>query len=161
MQRKCQGFTLVEVMIVVVVMSILAMIVLPRYSSASDEARESGLCTDLHALTSQIHLYRVEHGGRGPHINASGVAEVSSANFIQRLTSKTDATGKVTAEGKYGPYLLEWPTNPFSGDGVSRTIKFGVADPAPRDGTTGWYYNTETCAISPNSTTGGETYRAG
>jgi len=160
MRLRSQGFTLVEVMIVVVVISILAMIILPSYSSAKDEASESALCTELHSLNSQIHLYRVEHERRGPDINASGVAEVSAANFIERLTSKTNAAGEVGA-GKHGPYLLEWPENPFSDDAVAREIKFGTADPAPRDGTTGWYYNTETFKISPNSTTGGETYKAG
>ena len=46
-KRKNSGFTLVEILIVVVILGILAAIVIPQFSQASNEARESSLKSNL------------------------------------------------------------------------------------------------------------------
>lgn len=54
-----KGFTLVEILIVVVILGILAAIVIPQFTNASEEARESSLKSNLQSLRSQIHLYKI------------------------------------------------------------------------------------------------------
>ena len=156
MRKATTGFTLVEIMIVLAVLAILVLAVIPEYGTASQEARESSLATNLQTLTRQIELYRLEHGGKLPNIDHANRDDRSTGRFVQRLTSRTDAVGRVAAAGDYGPYLMEWPANPFSDTAVATKILFGTDATSPRDGTTGWYYNTKTGEVSPNSPKGGK-----
>ena len=152
MARGKSGFSLVEVLIVVIILAIIAMMVLPRLGRASDEARESALLTDLKTTCQQIRLYRTQHAGRLPHLNENGQKDTD--NFVARITGRTEVDGRVSATGPMGPYLREWPENPYSPANIARNIKFGSGLPAPRDDTTGWYYDMLTGAVHPNSAEG-------
>src|SRR4051812_32333230 len=55
------GFTLVEILIVVVILGILATVVIPQFSNASQEARENTLKDDLRYLRIQIQVYKAQH----------------------------------------------------------------------------------------------------
>lgn len=102
------GFTLVEVLIVVVILGILAAIVIPQFTSASTQARESSLVSDLHAVRSQIQLYQIQHKDQLPTL----------LNFEAAMTTETDVDGSAWVAGagaKYGPYMRKIPNNPFTG----------------------------------------------
>ncbi|MEI7835264.1 MAG: type II secretion system protein [Planctomycetota bacterium] len=151
-RSQTAGFTMVEILIVVVILGILAMVVIPRYGTATTEAREAALTGDLQSLQRQIDRYKVEHTGRGPELGSSGV--VDSANFALRLTKQTDIAGTLDVKGRYGPYVPEMPDNPFVADfKLARLVKVGKGV-APRDETTGWFFDTVSQKISPNSKTG-------
>lgn len=134
-----RGFTLVQILIVVLIICILAMIVVPQMTDASDEARESALKTDLRAIRTQIELYRTEHRGTYPSMEL----------FVKQMTSKTHEDG--TFGGVLGPYLPEIPPNPYNGD---TTVKCGLEDDASElgDGVTGWHYNAATGRFRANDT---------
>jgi general secretion pathway protein G len=150
--RRAYAFTLVEVLIVVMLLAVLAMIAIPRFSSASDQARESALATDLQTTRQQVEVYKTDHNGRGPHLDEDGNLDV--VRFVGRLTNKTTVAGKIdNNNGTCGPYLREWPSNPFLPAGSAQSIKFGT-DPAPRDGPSGWYFETDTAILYPNSVEG-------
>lgn len=95
------GFTLVEVLIVVVLMAVLAAAVIPHVAGAIEDARQSTLQDDERELNLAIQRYRAEHAGNLP-------------TGIRRLFTKTDASGAVTGDGKFGPYLLAVPVNPLN-----------------------------------------------
>jgi|SRR5688500_7907681 general secretion pathway protein G len=59
--RAASGFTLIEVMVVVVVLSILAAIVVPRVMDRPDEARIVKAKSDIRALESALNLYRLDN----------------------------------------------------------------------------------------------------
>jgi general secretion pathway protein G len=144
---KRTGFTLVEILIVVIILGILAAIVIPQFTQASNDARESALSSDLQTLRSQIELYKVQHLERLPSIDENNALD--TANFGARMTGRTDNDGALNAAGLLGPYLQKAPTNPFvaaNGDQFS----FGTAAVSPGDDTTGWYFNTDTGAVWPN-----------
>ena len=61
-----RGFTLVEILIVVVILGILAAIVIPQFTEASTEAKVSRLASDLQTMRSQIELYKVQHSDTPP-----------------------------------------------------------------------------------------------
>src|SRR5687767_2144937 len=65
-KRSREAFTLIEVLIVVVIMAVLAATIIPQFSSSTKDARESSLRFNLHALRSQIELYKLHHTGAVP-----------------------------------------------------------------------------------------------
>ena len=140
MKRNNKGFTLVEILIVVIILGILAAIVIPQFTQASDDARESALSSDLQTMRSQLELYRVQHtGGQYP-------AGATTAAWTAQLLSVTLADGTVDPNGTYGPYLPKMPSNPFAlGDS---TVKIGTGSAG--SGTEGWHFNTTTGRFSPN-----------
>lgn len=67
MQRsRANAFTLVEILIVVVILGILAAIVIPQFTNASESAVRSTLKSQLQTIVSQIELYRVRNRGVYP-----------------------------------------------------------------------------------------------
>lgn len=167
MRRRLRDSKLVAAALITVILIVIAMIVVPGFMPVDErEVQEMRLYSDHRTLSEQIDRYRSEHRGRGPHVApqtlpeprdqsltpAEAEADNASDMLIKRMTHKTDEVGNVTPDGEFGPYIRQWPPNPFSHSTVATKIKFGTDDDSPRDGTTGWYYNTETCEISPNTT---------
>lgn len=149
-QRAGHGaFTLIELLIVVLLLITIAAIVVPRFLSASQDARGSRLLSDLQTVRSQVEIYKSEHNGRGPHLDEKG--ELDTEHFAERLTGKTYPSGQLSKYGPCGPYLHEWPENPLVDRFVRSAVMFGWASVPPRDGTSGWYYNLDTCLLYPNS----------
>lgn len=59
--HRQRGFTLIEVMVVVVILGILAAIVVPRIMDRPDEARITKARQDIRALESALNLYRLDN----------------------------------------------------------------------------------------------------
>ncbi len=58
--RVQRAFTLIEILIVVVILGILAAIVIPQFTDASQEAMEASVVTQLQTLRSQIELHNIQ-----------------------------------------------------------------------------------------------------
>ena len=133
-----KGFTLIEILIVVIILGILAAIVIPQFTSASTEARQGNLKSQLQTLRSQIALYKLQHRDVPP----------TMATFWNQMTTKTDDTGAVNANAtlnKYGPYYDAAVVNPLTN---SSTLAV-----APAVGV-GWIYNETTGKVSAVNTDG-------
>ena len=114
-----RGFTLIEILIVVIILGILAAIVIPQFGSASKEAKQASLKTSVQTLRSQVALFRLQHNDFLPGANplvGSG-ATFSLATFWSQLTSFTDINGatNTTRTGAFdkGPYMQSIPKNPL------------------------------------------------
>ena len=55
------GFTLVELLIVVIILAILAAIIVPQFSAATDDAKQSAYDTNIANVRAAIDLYRQQH----------------------------------------------------------------------------------------------------
>ena len=126
MTRK--GFTLVEILIVVIILGILAAVVIPQFTEASNDARAAALDSDLQTVRSQIELWKIQHLDTLP-------GNVDGVTMIQQLTQKTNQDGTLNANGAFGPYLQAFPTNPYTG-----TAPVGAATAAGQ----GWIYDPAT-----------------
>ncbi|MBT3054587.1 MAG: type II secretion system major pseudopilin GspG [Candidatus Thiodiazotropha sp. (ex Codakia orbicularis)] len=58
---KFKGFTLIEVMVVVVILSILAAIVVPKIMDRPEQARITKAKSDIRALEAALNLYRLDN----------------------------------------------------------------------------------------------------
>ena len=128
--RARKGFTLVEILIVVIILGILAAIVIPQFTNASEDARKSNMKSQLQTLRSQVELYKLQHRDTPPPL----------ATFWTALTTKTDDTGAASAAANaFGPYMQAPAVNPLTGEST-------VDD---EDGTSvGWVYNEVTGVIN-------------
>lgn len=107
--RRVSGFTLVEILIVVVILGILAAIVIPQFTSASQEAIRGALQSQLQTISSQIELYRVQNAGQLPDLDANPVGVGTVEN----------GWGVMVA----GEFLKEQPFNGFTN---SSTLVIGT-----------------------------------
>jgi len=57
-RSRSSGFTLIEVMVVVVILGLLAAIIVPKVMSRPDEARAVAAKADIAAITQALKLYR-------------------------------------------------------------------------------------------------------
>lgn len=60
-RQKQSGFTLIEIMVVVVILGILAAIVAPNFLGKTDEARVIKAKQDIRALESALELYKLDN----------------------------------------------------------------------------------------------------
>ena len=159
-----QGFTLVELLIVVIILAILAAIVVPQFASTTDDAKLSALDTTLANMRSAIDLYYQQHGKYpGAVVSNGGTCDAGAADttgstansspaFIAQLTRYTNSAGLAcTGTGvnyKYGPYLKKdaLPDNPITGVNTLAVVAAGTLGLASvlTDGSGGWKYDTKT-----------------
>ena len=144
--RRHRGFTLIEVLIVVVIMAVLAATIIPQFSSSTKDAQTSTVKFNAHTLRSQIELYKAHHLGTYPTIQDGG---------LPQLTASTDVSGTVGAAGPtfpFGPYLEEVPANPFNNLKTVGAVPTPGTAPTTGSGATGWQYDVTTGNIYPNHT---------
>jgi len=161
-----RGFTLVELLIVVIILAILAAIVIPQFSSATVDAQEAALDSNLNALRSAIELYKVQHNGKFPGavaatgatctVGAAGTGAINTAQaVIDQLTKYSSATG-TTCTGAdpttvLGPYLRKgMPAEPITNSAAIAVATAGTPL-APAAATGGWAYDVKTGQIVMNS----------
>jgi general secretion pathway protein G len=137
---RSRGFTLVEILIVVVIIGILATIVIPQFSNASVQARETALKDELRYLRTQIVVFKAQHRDMAPGANG--------ADFADQMTKYSNEAGQTNAVAtvthKFGPYLSKMPPNPMNG---LDTIETSTQSPLVADGGHGWKYNPTTQEI--------------
>ena len=65
-QNNSPGFTLIEMLIIVIILGILAMIIIPQINVSSGEARLNTLKTNLNTVRNAIELYYHQHNNVYP-----------------------------------------------------------------------------------------------
>ena len=105
-RRIRKGFTLVEILIVVIILGILAAIVIPQFTSASEDARKNSCQSLLQTIRSQVEIFKLQHGDQYP--TTDGTADAAQWDW-------TMLTGTTTYGGQsFGPYMQQVPKNPFN-----------------------------------------------
>ncbi len=87
--RNSKGFTLIELMIVVVIIGILAAIAIPKFGQASNRAKEKeadGILKQVYTLQS---AYRAQHGGLAADVAALQTVGFETPTGLQHYTFNT------------------------------------------------------------------------
>ncbi len=108
MLRNSKGFTLIELMIVVVIIGILAAIAIPNFISMQDRAREGSVKANMHTIQLAAEDFAVQSNG----VYATAAADV---------TPNGDTVEDLCANGVY-------PNNPFSN--AATAVGWGAAPAA-------------------------------
>ena len=141
-----RGFTLVELLIVVVILGLIAALAVPRFSTASATARASMLADELRIFRMQVEVFKSQHRDAVPpgHPGCDSSQPPTEVAFIAQMTQASDADGATAAPGtpgfRYGPYLREIPENPVNGKSSVEVLAEGVAFPGAADDSHGWIY---------------------
>ena len=101
---RSRGFTLIEIMVVVVILGILIGFIAPKFMDYPDQARVTAAKNDIRAINSALKMYRL-HNGSYPG-NEQG---------LQALVSKPE-TGKIPRNWQSGGYLERVPLDPWGGE---------------------------------------------
>jgi prepilin-type N-terminal cleavage/methylation domain-containing protein len=118
MRRKLTGFTLIEVLMVVVIIAILMMMVILRVRFIGLRARESALRENLHKLRLAVTQFENDVGGYPLSLDQLILPRAEAASAIPAQ----DAVGNALGSEKYkGPYIVPYnrlPRDPFTDDGI-------------------------------------------
>ncbi|WP_420472889.1 type II secretion system major pseudopilin GspG [Noviherbaspirillum sp. ST9] len=98
-----RGFTLIEIMVVVVIMGILAALVVPKLMGRADDARITAAKQDISTLMQALKLYKLDNQ-RYP----------TTEQGLQALISKP-TSGPAANGWKNGGYVEKLPKDPWGG----------------------------------------------
>jgi general secretion pathway protein G len=127
-----RGFTLVEILIVVVILGILAAIVVPQFTNAANEARGGNTATQESTIENQLELWAARNNGIYPDLVTDGWGDRDSGEGMIGLN-----------------YLKAVPVNPFTGTSTVEASEDPDADAegAAEEGGTAWFYDDTTGTI--------------
>ena len=95
--KKCiskESYTLAEVMIVIIIVSILAGFAIPQYQQTMERSYEKSAVMDLRSLTSSQEVYKIENGGYwvpGAIANTATINSTLRLNLVDTYTTHTCA----------------------------------------------------------------------
>src|ERR1700729_1762902 len=99
--KKQSGFTLIEVMVVVVILGILAAVIVPKIMSRPEQARIVKAKQDILALQSALDLYKLDNG-----------TYPSTDQGLQALVTKP-TNSPVPQNWKSDGYVQKMPVDPW------------------------------------------------
>jgi general secretion pathway protein G len=134
-ELRPHGFTLVEILIVVVVVAILASLILPQLAGMTENASETTAVYNVRTLRARIQIYESEHDGVPP----------TDLSFLTVKTNRRGNTDSSDGPLAYGPYLVKFPDNPLADERVASVVKPPSANPPlVEEAGAGWLYDAAT-----------------
>jgi type II secretory pathway pseudopilin PulG len=145
---RVRGFTLVEAVIILLVLGILATVVIPQFSVASQQDRLNLLTDQLQYLRTQIAVFKAQHQDVPPGYPEGDPTSVPNPDvFMAQMTQYSDVSLRLSRSANamypYGPYLGKAAVDPLNQLSTIKMVGNNQAIPKA-DGTTGWIYKPQT-----------------
>ncbi|GAA5143359.1 type II secretion system major pseudopilin GspG [Thalassotalea piscium] len=102
--RKQKGFTLLEIMVVIVILGILASMVVPNLMGSQDQAREQKAVIDIGALETALGMYRSQN-----------YSYPTTEQGLEALVTETDIE-PLPRRFPEGGYIKRLPKDPWGND---------------------------------------------
>ncbi len=116
LKRRQKGFTLVELLVVVVVLAVLAAVVLPKFVNSGQRSKESALKSDLNLLRNAVQLFKTDTGAF-----PKTLSDLSATSAPAKGLDSGGADATITASDWHGPYIDTLPKDPVSGSDFTYT----------------------------------------
>ena len=100
--RVNRAFTLIEILIVVVILGILAAIVIPQFTDASQQAMESSVVTQLQTLRSQIELHDIQFPLTPFEPLVQGWDQLTTGDYLQSEPKNPMMNGSPIIDANWG-----------------------------------------------------------
>lgn len=96
LNKRNQGFTIVELLIVIVVIGILAALVLNSFTGVQARARDTERRTDINAIATQLEVYYNDNGG---YPTAAQLEDDAASGWVETNLKGFDKTGLYDPRG--------------------------------------------------------------
>jgi prepilin-type N-terminal cleavage/methylation domain-containing protein len=116
MRKRNRGFTLVEILIVVVILGILAAIVVPQFTNAANDARDGNIATQESTLQNQVELFQAREGAY-PDFDADGWDTMIAGGYIKE--APVNPYNGLSAVGAAGDDDIGWE---WDGDTITAVV---------------------------------------
>jgi len=131
MDEKDQGFTLVELLVVMIIIGILAAIAIPVFMQQREKARDTAAKADVSTLGKEIATYYVDNAGAPPE-----VVLLATQRYTVNAVDVGAASKNVTAVAKNGASDILWCVQVTYSGGTKGTIGYSGASGLGAPGTT-------------------------
>jgi general secretion pathway protein G len=98
-RRSARGFTLIEIMIVIVILGVLAALIVPKLMDRPDQARAAAARQDINTIVQALKLYKLDN-------RAYPTTEQGLSALIKQPTT-------APVPGAWKPYLEKLPNDPW------------------------------------------------
>lgn len=103
-KRGYKGFTLVELVVVLVILGVLVALAVPRFTASASKAKETTFCSNVRTIKSQLELYKMTTG-----------SYPTTASFVDSFLENEN-------------YFESAPINPYTGTAFTATTELEGTD---------------------------------
>jgi general secretion pathway protein G len=108
------GFTLVELLIVIIVIAVLAAIAIPKFVNSSARSKESSLHADLKLVRNAVALFQNDTG-----YYPATLSDIAAITAPANGKDSTGTSQTILSSNWKGPYIATLPTDPVSGNALT------------------------------------------
>lgn len=117
LRKKTAGFTLMELLIVIIVIAVLAAIALPRFINSGLRSKEASVKADLKLYRSAIQTFSNDTGAYPATLAALAATTAPASGLDSAGASKT-----IASSDWKGPYIDQIQTDPVSGNAFTYSV---------------------------------------